>query len=85
MPKEMSQASSRLLKVIQTWLRNLYGGKGIKVCFIFQKTIDHSEFTESVDDFQLITWSKDRTLRFWPIDAEVMQVSYVVLESKPHY
>ncbi|KAJ3517825.1 hypothetical protein NLJ89_g245 [Agrocybe chaxingu] len=25
------------------------------------------------DDFQLITWSKDRTLRFWPIDAEVMQ------------
>lgn len=26
------------------------------------------------DDFQLITWSKDRTLRFWPINAEVMQV-----------
>ncbi|KAF8907725.1 hypothetical protein CPB84DRAFT_1813522 [Gymnopilus junonius] len=25
------------------------------------------------EDFQLITWSKDRTLRFWPIDAEVMQ------------
>lgn len=25
-------------------------------------------------DFQLITWSKDRTLRFWPIDAEVMHV-----------
>lgn len=25
------------------------------------------------DDFQLITWSKDRTLRFWPIDQEVMQ------------
>ncbi|KAF8168512.1 hypothetical protein B0H34DRAFT_685839 [Crassisporium funariophilum] len=24
------------------------------------------------DSFQLITWSKDRTLRFWPIDAEVM-------------
>ncbi|TCD66873.1 hypothetical protein EIP91_000771 [Steccherinum ochraceum] len=24
-------------------------------------------------DFQLITWSKDRTLRFWPVDAEVMQ------------
>ncbi|KDR70095.1 hypothetical protein GALMADRAFT_76692 [Galerina marginata CBS 339.88] len=25
------------------------------------------------DDFQLITWSKDRTLRFWPIDADAMQ------------
>ncbi|KAF4623173.1 hypothetical protein D9613_001382 [Agrocybe pediades] len=30
------------------------------------------------DDFQLITWSKDRTLRFWPIDEDVMQkVGYV--------
>jgi hypothetical protein len=26
------------------------------------------------DRFQLITLSKDRTLRFWPIDAETMQV-----------
>ncbi|KAF8629004.1 hypothetical protein AX17_005860 [Amanita inopinata Kibby_2008] len=25
------------------------------------------------DEFQLITWSKDRTLKFWPIDTEVMQ------------
>ncbi|KAI0952525.1 hypothetical protein AcV7_008300 [Taiwanofungus camphoratus] len=24
-------------------------------------------------EFQLITWSKDKTLRFWPIDMEVMQ------------
>ncbi|KAF9007839.1 hypothetical protein BDQ17DRAFT_1323782 [Cyathus striatus] len=24
------------------------------------------------DDFQLITWSKDRTLRFWPIEKEIM-------------
>ncbi|KIK52863.1 hypothetical protein GYMLUDRAFT_233211 [Collybiopsis luxurians FD-317 M1] len=23
--------------------------------------------------FQLITWSKDRTLRFWPVESEVMQ------------
>lgn len=30
----------------------------------------------AVDDseFQLITWSKDRTLRFWPLDPDVMQV-----------
>ncbi|KAJ7739030.1 hypothetical protein DFH07DRAFT_983862 [Mycena maculata] len=28
--------------------------------------------------FQLITWSKDRTLRFWPVDPETMQkVGYV--------
>jgi hypothetical protein len=32
----------------------------------------------SVDDFQLITWSKDRTLRFWPIGMEVMQVCAIV-------
>ncbi|KAF9467004.1 hypothetical protein BDZ94DRAFT_1250295 [Collybia nuda] len=25
------------------------------------------------DEFQLITWSKDRTLRFWPVDADTMQ------------
>ncbi|KAJ2912007.1 hypothetical protein MD484_g8411, partial [Candolleomyces efflorescens] len=25
------------------------------------------------DEFQLISWSKDRTLRFWPVSAEVMQ------------
>jgi len=24
-------------------------------------------------DFQLITWSKDKTLRFWPIDKDVLQ------------
>lgn len=25
-------------------------------------------------DYHLITWSKDRTLRFWPVDAEIMEV-----------
>jgi hypothetical protein len=30
-------------------------------------------FFMSSDEFQLITWSKDRTLRFWPIGADVMQ------------
>lgn len=25
-------------------------------------------------EYQLITWSKDRTLRFWPVDAETMEV-----------
>ncbi|TFK38773.1 hypothetical protein BDQ12DRAFT_630610 [Crucibulum laeve] len=25
------------------------------------------------DEFQLITWSKDRTLRFWPVETETMQ------------
>ncbi|KIL61826.1 hypothetical protein M378DRAFT_13285, partial [Amanita muscaria Koide BX008] len=27
----------------------------------------------SDEEFQLITWSKDRTLKFWPIDGDVMQ------------
>lgn len=26
------------------------------------------------DEYQLITWSKDRTLRFWPVEPEVMEV-----------
>jgi hypothetical protein len=30
--------------------------------------------TPDSDEFQLITWSKDRTLKFWPIDADVLQV-----------
>ncbi|KAG2145097.1 hypothetical protein DEU56DRAFT_978948 [Suillus clintonianus] len=25
------------------------------------------------EEHQLITWSKDRTLRFWPVDAEIME------------
>ncbi|KAG6890872.1 hypothetical protein C0992_012008 [Termitomyces sp. T32_za158] len=34
------------------------------------------------DEYQLITWSKDRTLRFWPIEPEVMeQVGHTV---SPH-
>lgn len=26
------------------------------------------------NEYQLITWSKDKTLRFWPIDSEMIQV-----------
>ncbi|KNZ79021.1 hypothetical protein J132_06861 [Termitomyces sp. J132] len=34
------------------------------------------------DEYQLITWSKDRTLRFWPVEPEIMeQVGHVV---SPH-
>jgi WD repeat-containing protein 59 len=32
-------------------------------------------------DFQLITWSKDKTLRFWPINQDVLQVRTLVLTS----
>ncbi|KAI9068878.1 hypothetical protein FKP32DRAFT_1587345 [Trametes sanguinea] len=28
---------------------------------------------EDNSEFQLITWSKDKTLRFWPVDTEVIQ------------
>ncbi|CDO74222.1 hypothetical protein BN946_scf184721.g1 [Trametes cinnabarina] len=27
-------------------------------------------------EFQLITWSKDKTLRFWPVDTEVIQADF---------
>ena len=27
-------------------------------------------------EYQLITWSKDRTLRFWPVDPDMMQVRF---------
>lgn len=26
-------------------------------------------------EYQLITWSKDRTLRFWPVDSDTMEAS----------
>jgi hypothetical protein len=35
-------------------------------------------------DFQLITWSKDRTLRFWPIEPDVMQVRVSIYLSILH-
>ncbi|RDX46433.1 hypothetical protein OH76DRAFT_1406950 [Lentinus brumalis] len=28
---------------------------------------------EANNEFQLITWSKDKTLRFWPVDSEVIE------------
>ncbi|KAJ7292557.1 hypothetical protein C8J57DRAFT_1490063 [Mycena rebaudengoi] len=35
--------------------------------------------------FQLITWSKDRTLRFWPVDGETMQKVGYVRPSAPEF
>lgn len=34
----------------------------------------HTDSTLDNSEFQLITWSKDRTLRFWPLESDVMQV-----------
>lgn len=31
------------------------------------------------NEFQLITWSTDRTLRFWPIDTDMMKVNQTIL------
>ena len=42
----------------------------------------------SAGDFQLITWSKDRILRFWPIDAEVMHVCayyHIPMDPSTHF
>ena len=30
-------------------------------------------FSEN-SEFELITWSKDKTLRFWPVDTDMIQV-----------
>jgi len=38
-----------------------------------QSSATPDAFFPSSDEFQLITWSKDRTLRFWPIGSDVMQ------------
>jgi hypothetical protein len=35
-------------------------------------------------DFQLITWSKDKTLRFWPIDKDVLQVCSFHLKERSY-
>ncbi|KAG5220688.1 vacuolar membrane protein [Salix suchowensis] len=34
---------------------------------------------QEATEYQLITWSKDRTLRFWPMDQETMQVNHSFL------
>ncbi|KAI0746476.1 hypothetical protein C8Q80DRAFT_1320359 [Daedaleopsis nitida] len=33
---------------------------------------------EDNNEFQLITWSKDKTLRFWPVDTEMIQVAQLL-------
>lgn len=47
--------------------------RGIVLFAILQIRLNSSP---NIDDtnFQLITWSKDRTLRFWPIDSEITEV-----------
>ena len=37
---------------------------------------DYSKLLLDWGDFQLITWSKDKTLRFWPIDQDVLEVGF---------
>lgn len=34
-----------------------------------------TDFLLDLNKFQLITWSKDKTLRFWPITNELINVS----------
>ena len=55
-------------------LKNLYGEEVVVVSIV---TAIRKYFLKRVadwGDFQLITWSKDKTLRFWPIDQDVLQV-----------
>lgn len=33
---------------------------------------------KNLDEFQLITWSKDGTLRFWPVDSDTKKASICV-------
>lgn len=38
------------------------------------------------NDFQLITWSKDKTIRVWPVQPDAMQVSpFVLFASTFHF
>ena len=48
------------------------GGRG-KCIVVFY---DSSQLFLDWGDFQLITWSKDKTLRFWPIDQDVLEVNF---------
>lgn len=68
-PVEVFEGHSDVVKEF-VWRKGLQGSN--LIFFSFLKTDWNCCL---VDDFQLITWSKDRTLRFWPIDAEVMQVT----------
>ena len=66
-PVEMFEGHADVVKEF-VWRR---GGRGE------HRGCDLQTFPQSVadwGDFQLITWSKDKTLRFWPIDQDVLQV-----------
>lgn len=43
-----------------------------------------SVLISTIDEFQLITWSKDRTLRFWPVDNDTLQVHRPTLPPFPY-
>ena len=55
------------------------GGQGQYSLLVVMAVLYQASFTGG-DGFQLITWSKDRTLKFWPIDSETMQVQFVCLQ-----
>lgn len=52
-----------------TWWVGSIGSNGSRPTFYF--------FHLDSDTFQLITWSKDKTLRFWRVNREMMAVSFV--------
>jgi hypothetical protein len=55
--------------------------------FSFSEFLQFGDAVLHIDGtaFQLITWSKDRMLRFWPVDAETMAVSGSILFLVPCY
>lgn len=65
-------------KVTVTSSRNLSGAREVvrilhMVCLILGLCL--ADFRIEDRDFQLITWAKDHTVRIWPMEQEVLQVS----------
>jgi len=51
------------------------GGVGEIAFFAHFVEMINGSYIIDDSEYQLITWSKDRTLRFWPMDSEAMRVS----------
>lgn len=69
--------------VVKEYVWRRAGGVGAGSYFYSysQKDVVFTHCFVGGSEFQLITWSKDRTLRFWPIDKEIMQVCHTT----PHF
>lgn len=59
-----------------TWYNCKFQIKNLKLYYLFYFTLDH-------DVFQLITWSKDQSLRVWRVDSNLQKLCGFEPDNEP--